>query len=118
MGNTGETQATGQLVAGQADIPPGEGRRVDADPPIAVWNVGGVLYATDDTCTHAQASLSDGYLDEDLVECPFHSALFCVRTGEPVSPPATVPLRTYLVEVDEDGRILIDVSTREAGRGS
>jgi 3-phenylpropionate/trans-cinnamate dioxygenase ferredoxin subunit len=86
----------------------GEVRRVDVDPPLAVFNVDGVLYAIDDTCTHANASLSDGDVDPDActVECPFHISQFDLRTGKPRSLPASRPVRTHAVEI-RDGVITV-----------
>ena len=59
-----------------ADLPPGESLRIEAHVPIAVFNADGVLYAIDDTCTHQDASLADGWLEGCLVECPLHAASF------------------------------------------
>jgi len=87
------------------ELGPAEMRRVERDgggPPLAVYNVDGRFHATDDTCTHARASLTDGDLDGDEVICPVHMGTFCVRTGEALSFPASQPLRTYPVSV-EDG---------------
>jgi nitrite reductase/ring-hydroxylating ferredoxin subunit len=76
---------------------------VDRDPlsPIAVFNVGGEYYATDDTCTHEQYSLADGYVDGDVVECALHMARFNVRTGKALRYPATKDLSTYEVRIDD-----------------
>ena len=72
---------------------------VEIEPPLAVFNVEGVLYAIDDTCTHAKASLSDGDVEGCMVECPFHMAQFDLRTGRPRSLPASKPVRTHAVEI-------------------
>jgi nitrite reductase/ring-hydroxylating ferredoxin subunit len=90
------------------DLPPGEAVRVDAvDPPIAVFRTeDGDFYAVDDTCTHQDASLADGWLEGCTVECPLHASCFDLRTGQPSGPPATKPLRTYPVVV-EDGVIRV-----------
>lgn len=84
-----------------ADLPPGEAvRLVDGvDAPIAVFNDGGELFAVDDTCTHQEASLSEGWLEDCAVECPLHAASFDLRTGQPSGPPATRPVRTHAVHV-------------------
>jgi 3-phenylpropionate/trans-cinnamate dioxygenase ferredoxin subunit len=86
------------------DIPLGEAVRVQAEVPIAVFNVDGELYAIDDTCTHQDASLADGWLEGCAVECPLHAACFDLRTGMPSGPPARTPVRTYEVVV-EDGLV-------------
>jgi 3-phenylpropionate/trans-cinnamate dioxygenase ferredoxin subunit len=97
-------------VCHEDDLPPGGVRRVDLEPPIAVFNVDGVFYAIDDTCTHANASLSEGDVDGCAVECPWHIATFDLRTGEPSSLPATKPVRTHSVKI-EDGTVFVLVGT-------
>ncbi|WP_201447121.1 non-heme iron oxygenase ferredoxin subunit [Conexibacter woesei] len=86
------------------ELAPGEMRRVvrEDGPPLAVYNVDGVFHATDDTCTHARASLTEGDLDGCEVVCPVHMGAFDVRSGEPLCFPVTRALRTYEVAV-EDG---------------
>ncbi len=83
-----------------AELAPGSARRLDVDPPIAVFRVDdGDLYAIDDTCTHQDASLADGWLEGCEVECPLHSSRFDLRTGAVDAPPAKRPVRTHPVEV-------------------
>ncbi len=86
------------------EIPPGGALCVEPQglPPIAVYNVGGAFFATDDRCTHAEASLSDGILEGHVIECPFHGGTFDVRTGEALEPPCTVPVRVYRATVVGD----------------
>ena len=79
-----------------------EGRR------ILIANVEGVFYATDDTCTHEDASLSSGSLKGELVKCPLHGSRFDVRTGEPMEDPAEEPLQCYAVKL-ERGAVLVEV---------
>jgi naphthalene 1,2-dioxygenase ferredoxin component len=73
-----------------------------AGRPIALYDVDGAVFATDNICTHAYARLSDGWLDGELIECPLHAARFDVRTGKVLDPPATVDLKTYPVRMVED----------------
>jgi nitrite reductase/ring-hydroxylating ferredoxin subunit len=73
---------------------------------IAIYLFDGEVYATDDICTHAYASLADGLIDGDTVECPLHGACFNFRTGQALREPATLDLRTYSVRV-EDGSVMI-----------
>jgi 3-phenylpropionate/trans-cinnamate dioxygenase ferredoxin subunit len=81
-------------------LPPGSSFRIDGDRPIAVFRADdGELYAIDDTCTHQDASLSDGWLDGCQVECPLHSSRFDLRTGAVDAPPAKVAVRTHRVVV-------------------
>jgi 3-phenylpropionate/trans-cinnamate dioxygenase ferredoxin component len=97
------------LVGRPEDIPLGEAVRVEADVPIAVFNVDGELLAIDDTCTHQDASLADGWLEGCAVECPLHAACFDLRTGMPSGPPAKMPVRTHEVVV-EDGLVYVRVT--------
>jgi 3-phenylpropionate/trans-cinnamate dioxygenase ferredoxin subunit len=87
------------LVCALGDLPEGAAVRVDGDTPIAVFNADGTLYAIDDTCTHQDASLADGWLDGCQVECPLHASCFDLRTGKVSGPPAKRPVRTHDVTV-------------------
>jgi 3-phenylpropionate/trans-cinnamate dioxygenase ferredoxin subunit len=95
------------IVGSVADLPEGGVLRVACEPPIAVFNAGGQLYAIDDTCSHQDASLSDGWLEGCLVECPLHSSTFDLRTGEPTSPPAREPVRVHAVHL-QDGMVVLE----------
>jgi nitrite reductase/ring-hydroxylating ferredoxin subunit len=66
---------------------------------VAVFNVEGAILVTDDTCTHGEASLAEGFVDGFEVECPFHMGRFDLRTGEPTGAPCTRPLQTYSVNI-------------------
>ncbi len=95
-------------VCAAADLGPGDARVVEVDVPVAVFRSDdGDLYAVDDTCTHQQASLSEGFVEGDTVECPLHAACFDLRTGQPTCLPATMPVRTHGVRV-VDGQIWLD----------
>jgi nitrite reductase/ring-hydroxylating ferredoxin subunit len=84
------------------DIAIGDVVAVSAAPsPIALYRLSDGFYATQDTCTHAVASLSDGYLEDDMIECPLHAARFCVRTGAAKSYPAVKPLTVYPVRIED-----------------
>jgi nitrite reductase/ring-hydroxylating ferredoxin subunit len=91
-----------------ADVAPGNALKVEAgDLTLAVFNVDGEFYVTDDACTHGPGSLSEGYIECDVVECNFHNGQFNIKTGEVVSPPCMIPIKTYRTVV-EDGRVLIE----------
>jgi len=77
------------------------------DLSLAVFNVDGAFFVTDDLCTHGPGSLSEGYLDGHIVECDFHNGAFDVRTGEVAAPPCMIPLKTYKVVV-ANGRVTIE----------
>ena len=82
-------------------MPPGTARRVVVDGiEIALCNVGGDLYAVDDVCTHAWASLSEGVLVGAQLECPLHGGCFDVRTGAADGGIVTEDLRRFAVRVD------------------
>ena len=75
--------------------------RVEKDDLIlAVFNVDGEFFVTDDACTHGPGSLSEGYVEGDVVECNFHNGQFNIKTGEVVSPPCMVPVKTYPTVVE------------------
>lgn len=95
-------------ACGADELPPGEAVLVDVEPPVAVFNVDGEFFATADTCTHERSSLADGYIDGDQVECAWHFAKFCLRTGKALSLPATRDLQTYRVRADDDG-VFVDI---------
>jgi nitrite reductase/ring-hydroxylating ferredoxin subunit len=91
------------------DVPEGSALRVEAGAlTLAVFNVEGAFYVTDDACTHGPGSLSEGYIEGDVVECNFHNGQFNIRTGEVVSPPCMVPIKTYPTRV-ESGKVVIEI---------
>ena len=100
-------------VCALADLPRGSARRLPLSPPVSVFHTAdGELYAIDDTCTHQDASLSEGWLEGCFVECPLHAASFDLRTGEPTCPPAKRSVKTYPVHV-EDGEVYVDVEVNK-----
>lgn len=87
---------------------------------IAIYNVDGTFFATNDLCTHGAASLSeDGALDGFTIECSWHFGSFDVRTGEPTAAPCTERLETYPVRID-DGQVcvVIEGAGRDAKRAA
>jgi nitrite reductase/ring-hydroxylating ferredoxin subunit len=91
------------------DVAAGTALRVEAgDVTVAVFNIEGAFYVTDDACTHGPGSLSEGYIDGDVVECNFHNGQFDIKTGEVVSPPCMIPIKTYPAAV-EGGTVVIEV---------
>jgi nitrite reductase/ring-hydroxylating ferredoxin subunit len=90
------------------DVAPGNALRVEAgELTLAVFNVDGEFYVTDDQCTHGPGLLSEGYIEGDVVECNFHNGQFNIKTGEVVSPPCMIPIKTYRTTV-ENGRVFIE----------
>ena len=92
-------------LCGRDDLDSGEARRFDVDGhPIALVRIGDEFHAIGDTCSHADFSLSEGFIDADecTIECWKHGSAFNLRTGEPESLPATRPVPVYAVTVDGD----------------
>lgn len=88
-------------VAGANGLGEGEIRVLEArGNRIAVANVGGTVYAFDDTCTHLQCSLAGGDLEETTVICPCHGSEFDVRSGEVLQGPAREPVETYETRIE------------------
>lgn len=92
-------------------LKPGQALRLNLTPPVALFRLNDGFYATEDTCSHAQASLAAGDidLDECTVECPYHASLFDIRSGHVLSLPANRPLKTYPVKIIE-GDVFVEVS--------
>ena len=97
---------------GAVRLASGEMRTIQfGERPVLLVNLEGAYHAVDDTCTHEECSLGEGYLDAEdgAVECPCHGATFDVRTGAVLSLPATAPLRVYQVRAKPDGHLEIDL---------
>jgi naphthalene 1,2-dioxygenase ferredoxin component len=69
---------------------------------IALYEMEGEIYATDDICTHAYAKLSDGWMERGEIECPLHAGRFDIKTGKATAPPCVDDLKTYQVRVEGD----------------
>jgi naphthalene 1,2-dioxygenase system ferredoxin subunit len=90
-------------AANRGDLAPGDVIGVAiAGRDIAIYDLDGEIYATDDICTHAYAKLSDGWLDRGEIECPLHAGRFDVKTGAATAPPCIDPIKTYAVRVVGD----------------
>ncbi len=92
-------------VCAVGDLEPGSVRRFDVNGHrLCVVRLGDDWYALDDTCSHADYSLSEGdvWEDEREIECPKHGSTFSLVTGEPQTLPATRPVRAYEVKVEGD----------------
>jgi 3-phenylpropionate/trans-cinnamate dioxygenase ferredoxin component len=93
------------------DLPPGTARRVEVDGvAVAIVRIDDEVYAIGDVCSHANVSLSEGevWTDERELECPKHGSTFDLKTGEPVTLPATQPVPVYDVAV-VDGQVTVTV---------
>ena len=90
-----------------ADLKPGRPTLVVVDDEdVAVFNINGAFYATQNACTHAEGPLNEGDIEGSQVTCPWHASVFDVRDGSVVVGPAADPLKTYTVVVEgEIGRV-------------
>ena len=105
-----------QRAAAQDDVWEGAVISVQIDNvSVALYNLGGTIYATSNVCTHEDAWLSEGYLDGDCIECPLHQALYHVPTGEVRGGPADVPLRTFPIRI-EGADVLVDIDGQAEGQ--
>ena len=96
------------LVCAISDVAENSAKRFEIGTNVlAVYNIDGAFYATDDECTHAAASLADGILEGTTIECALHFGAFNVKTGEAVQAPCFTALRTYKVAV-RDGKVYVD----------
>ena len=87
------------------ELQPGERRLVEwEDLEIGVFNCGGTVYAIEDRCSHDNGPLAEGELDPDncTVECPRHGSLFDIKTGQPKTLPAYVPVDTFPVIIENE----------------
>lgn len=90
-------------VAKVSEIQPGSAKQIEVDgEPVAIFNVEGEFYAIHDTCTHAQASLSEGTVEDRIVTCPWHGAQFDLKTGKNLKMPAPTPVATYQLKIEGD----------------
>ena len=97
-------------VASVSDLGPGTMMQVEiGNLVLLLANVDGRYYATDDTCTHEDASLSAGSLRGEFVKCPLHGSRFSVCSGRAMEEPAEVDLKTYPVRV-EGGHVLVELT--------
>lgn len=71
------------------EVPPGSAKMIRVEGrPIAIFNLNGDFYATDDNCPHEGGPLSEGFIDGENVTCPWHGATFDILSGKTLEPPA------------------------------
>jgi nitrite reductase/ring-hydroxylating ferredoxin subunit len=103
-------------VCSQAEVAPDTVKAFTVgDHRLAVFNLGGEFYVTDDECTHASASLADGMLEDGIIECSLHFGAFDVKTGAVKAPPCAFALRTYQVLLQGDD-VFVDLDKDAAGQ--
>jgi 3-phenylpropionate/trans-cinnamate dioxygenase ferredoxin subunit len=102
-------QADWHLVGPAADIDEEDVIPFDlGGRSFAVYHTASGFYATDGICTHEHAQLADGFVIDEIIECPLHQGRFHIPTGKAKSAPVCVDLATYPVKV-EDGQLYIQV---------
>src|SRR5690349_17696979 len=110
-------RADGYTPAGTlADLPPGASRRVYVGgEAVALFNVGGTVYAIANRCTHARASLSEGSVDAAryTVTCPWHEGVFSLETGQVLGGPPSLPIAAYRVKLEGDAILIAPAEARE-----
>ena len=82
--------------------------------PVCVTRIGDEVFAIADTCSHSEASLSEGDVAGSKIECWLHGAEFDLRTGEVATPPASIPVETF--EVNRTGDA-VTISSRKSAEG-
>ncbi|WP_439607733.1 non-heme iron oxygenase ferredoxin subunit [Hydrogenophaga sp.] len=93
----------------EADVPDDDVIGVQvAGHDIALYKVDGSVFATDNTCTHGQARLCDGFLEGHEIECPLHQGRFDIRDGSATCAPVTDAIRCYPVRI-EGGRVFLQL---------
>jgi 3-phenylpropionate/trans-cinnamate dioxygenase ferredoxin subunit len=98
-----------------SDLAPDAAKRVVVDDiAIAVvLDSSGTVHAIGDTCTHGDISLSEGFVEDDTLECWAHGSKFELTTGKPLSLPAYEPVPVFAVEII-DGDVYIDTEKKLA----
>ena len=104
-----------QYVCDTGDLEPGEAMRVDLEdadgrpvPVAVVRDESGTYHAISDICSHGQVNLSDGEVEDSTIECWLHGSTFDLRSGKPLSLPATQPVPVYAASVEGDS-VLVDI---------
>ena len=94
-------------AAALADVPEGDVIAMHVGgKEIALYEVEGEVFATDNICTHGQARMSDGFLEGREIECPLHQGKFDVCTGKALCAPLTENIKTYAVKI-ENMRVML-----------
>ncbi|MFG0335754.1 MAG: Rieske (2Fe-2S) protein [Maioricimonas sp. JB049] len=93
-----------ERIASRDEIPPGGRKSVIVDEiPALLLRAGDDYYCIEDVCTHDGQPLTEGPVEDKVITCPRHGAEFDIATGAALRMPATEPIRTFAVEVREDG---------------
>ena len=96
-------------IASKDDVPEDDVMGIDINAKsIALYQVGGEIFATDNICTHGNARLCDGFLEGHEIECPLHQGKFDIRNGKAMCAPLTEDIQIYPVKI-EGGRVFVEI---------
>lgn len=79
---------------------------------LALYHVAGEWFCTDNICSHAYALLTDGWLEDHVVECPLHNGQFDIRTGKGLCAPIEADIATFPVRL-QAGKVLVGLPADE-----
>jgi anthranilate 1,2-dioxygenase ferredoxin subunit len=99
MSDTNNWIAVGDV----SDISPDTGtlRVMVNGEAVCLYQLEDSIHATQDRCSHGNASLAEGYIEDGKIECPLHQGCFDIRTGAAVSAPCKDAIRVYPVKISE-----------------
>jgi naphthalene 1,2-dioxygenase system ferredoxin subunit len=96
-------------IASKDDVPEDDVMGFDINAKsIALYQVDGEIFATDNICTHGNARLCDGFLEGHEIECPLHQGKFDIRNGKALCAPLTEDIQIYPVKI-EGGRVFVEI---------
>ncbi|MFD7003655.1 non-heme iron oxygenase ferredoxin subunit [Streptomyces mirabilis] len=105
---TTDVQTRWVRLCAVSELEDDEGLRIATTPPVSVYRSEDELFCIDDTCTHEDFSLAEGWVDNCVVECTLHMAKFDLRAGRPLWPPVVNAVRVLQVRADGD-EILVNL---------
>lgn len=102
---------TASKVCSVSDLTPNSALKVvvDGTAIAVVLDSSGAVHAIGDTCTHGDISLSEGFVEDNTLECWAHGSKFSLSTGKPLTLPAYEPVPVYTVTIT-DGDVYLDPS--------
>jgi naphthalene 1,2-dioxygenase system ferredoxin subunit len=96
-------------IASKEDVPEDDVIGIDINTKsIALYQVDGEIFATNNICTHGNARLCDGFLEGHEIECPLHQGKFDIRNGKAMCAPLTEDIQIYPVKI-EGGRVFVEI---------
>ena len=96
-------------IVSKDDVPEDDVMGIDINAKsIALYQVDGEIFATDNICTHGNARLCDGFLEGHEIECPLHQGKFDIRNGKAMCAPLTEDIQIYPVKI-EGGRVYVEI---------